>query len=99
MTRENVGMHDTPARLLKLLSLLQAPREWPGSELASRLEVTPRTVRRDVDRLRELALATAPALGPDRALVDPEQLTALAAAITAGERVRFSYGPTGVRRL
>ncbi|UMO99554.1 YafY family protein [Amycolatopsis sp. EV170708-02-1] len=47
-------MTDTPARLLSLLSLLQTPREWPGSELAERLEVSPRTIRRDIDRLREL---------------------------------------------
>ncbi|WP_232664454.1 helix-turn-helix transcriptional regulator [Pseudonocardia sp. TRM90224] len=47
-------MTDTPGRLLSLLSLLQMPREWPGSELARRLEVSPRTIRRDVDRLRDL---------------------------------------------
>ncbi|HEY3463699.1 MAG TPA: YafY family protein [Amycolatopsis sp.] len=47
-------MTDTPARLLGLLSLLQTPREWPGSELADRLGVSPRTIRRDIDRLREL---------------------------------------------
>lgn len=47
-------MTDTPARLLTLLSLLQTPREWPGRELAERLGVTRRTVRRDIDRLREL---------------------------------------------
>jgi predicted DNA-binding transcriptional regulator YafY len=45
---------NTPGRLLKLLSLLQSRREWPGGELAERLGVTGRTVRRDVDRLREL---------------------------------------------
>lgn len=45
---------DTPARLLNLLSLLQTLREWPGSELAERLSVTPRTIRRDVERLRDL---------------------------------------------
>ncbi|SDX78857.1 Predicted DNA-binding transcriptional regulator YafY, contains an HTH and WYL domains [Saccharopolyspora shandongensis] len=43
-----------PARLLRLLSLLQSRREWSGGELADRLEVTGRTVRRDIDRLREL---------------------------------------------
>jgi predicted DNA-binding transcriptional regulator YafY len=42
------------ARLLKLLSLLQTRRHWPGADLADRLGVTTRTVRRDVDRLREL---------------------------------------------
>jgi predicted DNA-binding transcriptional regulator YafY len=44
----------TPARLLRLLSLLQSRREWAGAELAARLDVTDRTVRRDVGRLRDL---------------------------------------------
>ncbi|MFJ3834844.1 helix-turn-helix transcriptional regulator [Streptomyces sp. NPDC090054] len=47
-------MLDTSARLLALLSLLQTPRSWPGSELAERLGVSGRTVRNDIDRLREL---------------------------------------------
>lgn len=42
------------SRLLRLLSLLQSRREWTGAELAERLEVTGRTVRRDIDHLREL---------------------------------------------
>ena len=45
---------DTAARLLRLLSLLQSRPQWDGSELAARLDVTPRTVRRDVVRLRAL---------------------------------------------
>ncbi|MFD3807949.1 helix-turn-helix transcriptional regulator [Streptomyces sp. NPDC058611] len=45
---------DPPARMLRLLSLLQTRREWSGHELATRLGVTGRTVRRDIDRLREL---------------------------------------------
>src|SRR4051812_17926685 len=45
---------NTSARMLRLLSLLQTHRYWPGSELAERLEVSPRTLRRDVDRLRDL---------------------------------------------
>jgi predicted DNA-binding transcriptional regulator YafY len=40
--------------MLRLLSLLQTHRFWPGPELADRLDVSPRTLRRDVDRLREL---------------------------------------------
>src|SRR5262245_64661697 len=45
---------DTSGRLLRLLSLLQTPREWSGTELADRLEVSTRTVRNDVERLRAL---------------------------------------------
>lgn len=155
------------ARLLALLSLLQTPREWPGSELARRLEVSPRTVRRDVERLRELGYpvdatmgaeggyrlvagaampplllddeeavaiavglrtaagaaiagiedaavraltklervlpsrlryrvgalgaATVPLVTGDQQVVDPSQLTGIAAAVTNRERLRFSY--------
>src|SRR5215203_1835912 len=48
---------NTSARMLRLLSLLQTHRYWPGSELSDRLDVSPRTLRRDVDRLRELGYA------------------------------------------
>lgn len=47
-------MLETSARLLRLLSLFQARRYWSGAELSERLEVTGRTLRRDVDRLRKL---------------------------------------------
>jgi predicted DNA-binding transcriptional regulator YafY len=47
-------MLETSARLLRLLTLLQTRQDWPGAELAGRLEVTPRTLRRDVQRLRDL---------------------------------------------
>jgi predicted DNA-binding transcriptional regulator YafY len=47
-------MSNPSTRMLRLLSLLQTHRFWPGTELAGRLEVSPRTVRRDVERLREL---------------------------------------------
>ncbi len=47
-------MLETSARLLRILSLLQEHRDWPGADLADRLGVTVRTVRRDIDRLREL---------------------------------------------
>ncbi|MGK5557306.1 helix-turn-helix transcriptional regulator [Actinomadura kijaniata] len=59
-------MMETSARLLRLLALLQAHRQWSGRELAERLGVSPRTVRRDVERLRELGYtvdATAGAAG------------------------------------
>jgi predicted DNA-binding transcriptional regulator YafY len=47
-------MANTSSRALRLLSLLQARRDWSGDELAERLAVSERTLRRDVDRLREL---------------------------------------------
>lgn len=47
-------MANTSARMLRLLSLLQTHRYWTGSDLADRLEISERTVRRDVDRLRVL---------------------------------------------
>jgi predicted DNA-binding transcriptional regulator YafY len=47
-------MLETSARLLRLLSLLQSPRDWTGTELADRLDVSPRTIRNDVERLRNL---------------------------------------------
>ncbi|MFJ7066448.1 helix-turn-helix transcriptional regulator [Streptomyces sp. NPDC101115] len=89
-------MTDTPARLLNLLSLLQTPREWPGSELADRLSVSPRTIRRDIDRLRELGYpveATKGAVGGYRLvagtampplLLDDEEAVAIAVGLRAG---------------
>lgn len=47
-------MLDTSARLLRLLATLQAQRRWTGADLADRLQITERTLRRDVDRLRSL---------------------------------------------
>ncbi len=86
-------MQKTSARLLSLLSLLQTRRDWPGALLAERLDVTPRTVRRDVDRLRELGYPVAAMKGPDGGyrldagtelpplLFDDEQAVALAVAL------------------
>jgi predicted DNA-binding transcriptional regulator YafY len=48
------NMANTSSRALRLLSLLQNHRFWPGAELAERLGVSSRTLRRDIDRLREL---------------------------------------------
>jgi len=88
-------MPKTSARLLSLLSLLQARRDWPGADLAERLEVSPRTVRRDIDRLRELGYPIATMKGPDGGyrlsagselpplLFDDDQAVALAAALQA----------------
>ena len=47
-------MKETSARLLRLLTLLQVRRVWSGHEIADRFGVTPRTVRRDFDKLRAL---------------------------------------------
>jgi predicted DNA-binding transcriptional regulator YafY len=57
-------MLETSARLLRLLSLLQTPRDWTGTELAGRLGVSPRTVRNDVDKLRELGYPVLATRGP-----------------------------------
>jgi predicted DNA-binding transcriptional regulator YafY len=57
-------MSETSSRLLEMLSLLQGRRDWPGSELADRLEVSGRTVRRDVERLRRLGYPVESLTGP-----------------------------------
>jgi predicted DNA-binding transcriptional regulator YafY len=57
-------VNTTSSRLLELLALLQARRDWPGDELAHRLEVSGRTIRRDVDRLRELGYPVESLTGP-----------------------------------
>src|SRR5262245_2199983 len=56
-------MLETSARLLRLLSLLQTRRDWTSAELAARLDVTTRTVRNDVDRLRRLGYPVDARLG------------------------------------
>lgn len=57
-------MLDTSTRLLRLLTLLQVRREWSGPELAERLEIDVRTVRRDIDRLRDLGYEVRASSGP-----------------------------------
>lgn len=52
--RSSRAVLPTSARLLRVLALLQGRRFWSGAELAECLEVTERTVRRDIDRLRSL---------------------------------------------
>jgi predicted DNA-binding transcriptional regulator YafY len=94
----------TSGRLLALLSLLQSPREWPGGELAGRLGVSLRTIRRDVDRLRELGYpvqATMGAAGGYRLvagkampplLLDDEE----AVAIAVGLRTAAGHSVAGI---
>src|SRR6478736_4805922 len=86
---------NTSSRTLRLLSLLQTRRYWPGEELARQLQVSPRTLRRDIDRLRELGypiqaqrgvaggyqLAAGSALPP--LVVDDEEAVALAVGLQA----------------
>ena len=57
-------MSETSSRLLELLSLLQARRDWPGGELAERLDVSGRTIRRDMERLRDLGYPVESLSGP-----------------------------------
>ncbi|MDH6229231.1 WYL domain-containing protein [Streptomyces sp. MJP52] len=57
-------MQKTSSRLLALLSLLQTHRDWSGEDLAGRLDVTSRTVRRDIDRLRGLGYPITTVKGP-----------------------------------
>jgi predicted DNA-binding transcriptional regulator YafY len=57
-------MGETSSRLLELLALLQGRRDWPGAELADRLGVSERTIRRDVERLRELGYPVDSVRGP-----------------------------------
>ncbi|MEV0789589.1 YafY family protein [Kribbella sp. NPDC050459] len=87
-------MIETSARLLKLLSLLQQPKEWSGTALAGELGVGVRTVRRDVDKLRNLGypvdavpgvagyrLGAGAALPP--LLLDDEEAVAVAVGLRA----------------
>lgn len=57
-------MLDTSARLLRLMAVLQTRRFWSGAELSDELDITPRTLRRDVDRLRSLGYAVEATSGP-----------------------------------
>jgi predicted DNA-binding transcriptional regulator YafY len=58
------GVLKASARALRLLSLLQVRREWSGEELRARLAVDVRTIRRDVDRLRQLGYVIDASAGP-----------------------------------
>uniref|UniRef100_UPI0005397944 helix-turn-helix transcriptional regulator n=1 Tax=Kitasatospora sp. MBT63 TaxID=1444768 RepID=UPI0005397944 len=104
-------MPTTSARLLALLSLLQARRDWPGALLAERLEVSARTVRRDVDRLRGLGYPIAATKGPEGGyrldagaelpplLFDDEQAVALAVALQLAAASGAGIGEAAARAL
>jgi predicted DNA-binding transcriptional regulator YafY len=107
------NMANTSSRTLRLLSLLQNHHYWPGSELAARLAVSPRTLRRDVDRLRSLGypveahrgvdggyqLAAGAALPP--LLMDDEEAVAVAVALqlAAAHSVVAGVPESAVRAL
>src|SRR6478672_4639018 len=104
MAGQDRRMLETSARLLRLLSLLQARRDWTSTELATRLGVTTRTIRNDVDRLRGLGypvdarpgvaggyrLGTGGSLPP--LLLDDEE----AVAVAVGLRTAASGSVTGI---
>src|ERR1700720_3722271 len=105
-------MANTSSRTLRLLSLLQTHRFWPGPELAGRLGVSARTLRRDVDRLRDLGypvdahrgaeggyqLAAGAALPP--LVVDDEEAVALAVGLqTAAQGPVEGIAESSVRAL
>ncbi|MBS1862487.1 MAG: YafY family transcriptional regulator [Actinobacteria bacterium] len=105
-------MTATSSRLLELLSLLQGRRDWPGEELARRLGVSGRTIRRDVERLRELGYPVESLTGPAgfyrlRAgtampplLLDDEEAVAIAVGLRAAAGTSVSgIEETAVRAL
>jgi len=105
-------MSETSSRLLEMLSLLQGRRDWPGGELADRLEVSSRTIRRDVERLRRLGYPVESLTGPAggyrlRAgsampplLLDDEEAIAIAVGLRTAARASVTgIEETAVRAL
>lgn len=104
-------MKTPTSRLLNLLSLLQTRRDWPGSLLAERLEVSDRTVRRDVERLREMGYAINATMGTDGGyrlaagselppmLFDDEQTVAIAVALQTATVAGAEIGEGALRAL
>ena len=98
-------------RLLSLLSLLQVRRDWSGEALSERLDVSPRTVRRDVDRLRELGYPIRATKGPDGGyrldagsqmpplLFDDDQTVALAIALRSAPLLGAGIEEAAARAL
>jgi predicted DNA-binding transcriptional regulator YafY len=92
-------MADTAARLLALLGLLQSRADWSGPELAARLDVTDRTIRNDVQRLRDLGYPVDAVRGPGGRyrlgvgtrlpplLLDEDEAVAVAVGLRAGTTV------------
>jgi len=105
------GMSGPSSRMLALLSLLQVHREWSGDELAHRLTVSPRTLRRDVDRLRELGYRIDAVRGPAGGyrlaagsdlpplLFDDDQAVAIAVALAVAPASGADIAEAAVRAL
>ncbi len=106
------GGSDPTGRTLRLLSLLQAHRQWSGTELADRLGVTTRTLRRDIERLRRLGypveavpgvgggyqLAAGPNLPP--LVLDDDEAVAIAVGLRVATRATINgIEETSVRAL
>lgn len=102
----------TTSRLLNLLSLLQTRRDWPGSLLATRLNISDRTVRRDIDRLREMGYSIRATMGPDGGyrldnagkelpplLFDDDQTLAVAIALQAAPALGAGIEEAAIRAL
>lgn len=99
------------SRLLTLLSLLQARRDWPGALLAERLDISHRTVRRDIDRLREMGYRIEATMGPDGGyrldageqlpplLFDDDQVIALAVALRSAPLLGAGTEEAALRAL
>jgi predicted DNA-binding transcriptional regulator YafY len=97
--------------LLKLLSLLQTRRDWPGSMLADRLGISHRTVRRDVERLREMGYSISATMGADGGyrldagselpplLFDDDQVIALALSLQAATMTGVGIEEAALRAL
>lgn len=105
-------MSNTVSRLLRLLSLLQVPVQRSGTELAERLDVSERTIRRDIERLRELGYRVQGTLGPEGGyrlvpgqempllLLDEEEALAIAVSLrTAAAQPVNGIADASVRAL
>lgn len=105
-------MKETSGRLLRLLTLLQVRPSWSGSEIADRLGVTTRTVRRDMDKLRDLGYPVTAARGVAGGyrlgvgaqlpplLLDDEEAVAIAITLrTAAASGVSGIGETALRAL
>jgi predicted DNA-binding transcriptional regulator YafY len=105
------SMLETSARLLELLSLLQLKRDWTSSELAGRLDVSTRTVRADIGKLRSIGypvdarpgvaggyrLAAGTAMPP--LLLDDDEAVAVAVGLGAVATQRLGVEETSLTAL